>query len=731
MATTKPERVSAEDILAAFKDGAISARQFGLLKKPKTELDEAERDRVVGALAQVRLYVKRRDRKYQHMSDADKQAASVSRRYDVADIPPPANPERRARAEKSALYFMRVYCTGIGRNGFLKTPVPASMRKIVHYMQLAIETGVPYHIRMPRGFGKTSIEKGVTMWGLANGKVKLVEVVAANNRKAEGFVRDVWNCLANSRAFAEDYPELSTFIRKCKGNWRRAPFVTYRGDAVGMLKNNGSLQLPGAAVDGVLPKSANAVMYAVGFSANVRGEVVGDQRPDLMIFDDLQDRKIANNPEQVQEKFELVNGDFLGGDSHTDISSAFMTSTPIKPDDLSERFAADPYWRTQTFKLFESFPACFDPMSNEGLWQDFWRLWQHENKVMGRDPHPACNDFYRAHRAEMDAGAKVLNEGNFRKNEVSAIEHGMILYFRNPKTFMAEYQMEPVRDEAIYTIDEQTILAHVRDGSFAGEVPEGTVMVCAATDINPSYALSTVAVALDSDRSVNVIDYWLTPCAIPGDATDTEFVRAVYDNCVKVGRELRERGLDVTSKDFHWGVDASGNQAKSVLKLAQEARGVLGFDALALMGRTDKEFNPRVGTRKYSTRPGVNDTVLCMNKATKQEYVLFNKDKYEESWQRAWIPEIGSPGGATLFAARRGYGPADHDEFLLQVCGEQLRAKTAAAQEKFVYAWKEKYRHDLGDAGYMTLALAGFYGLAAGGGYERRSDADEADVMFL
>lgn len=730
MATTKPERVSAEDILAAFKDGAISARQFGLLKKPKTELDEAERDRVVGALAQVRLYVKRRDRKYQHQSDADKQAASVSRRYDVTDIPPPANPERRARAEKSALYFMRVYCTGIGRNGFLKTPVPASMRKIVHYMQLAIETGVPYHIRMPRGFGKTSIEKGVTMWGLANGKVKLVEVVAANNRKAEGFVRDVWNCLANSRAFAEDYPELSTFIRKCKGNWRRAPFVTYRGDAVGMLKNNGSLQLPGAAVDGVLPKSANAVMFAVGFSANVRGEVVGDQRPDLMILDDLQDREIANNPEQVQEKFELVNGDFLGGDSHTDISSAFMTSTPIKPDDLSERFAADPYWRTQTFKLFESFPACFDPMSNEGLWQEFWRLWQHENKVMGRDPHPACNAFYLAHRAEMDAGAKVLNEGNFRKNEVSAIEHGMILYFRNPKTFAAEYQMEPVRDEAIYTIDEQTILAHVRDGSFAGEVPEGTVMVCAATDINPSYALSTVAVALDSDRSVNVIDYWLTPCSIPGDATDTEFVRAVYDNCVKVGRELRERGIDVTSKDFHWGVDASGNQAKSVLKLAQEARGVLGFDALALMGRTDKEFNPRVGTRKYSTRPGVNDTVLCMNKATKQEYVLFNKDKYEESWQRAWIPEIGSPGGATLFAARRGYGPADHDEFLLQVCGEQLRAKTAAAQEKFVYAWKEKYRHDLGDAGYMTLAMAGFFGLAAGGGYERKT-ADEADVMFL
>ena len=71
-----------------------------------------------------------------------------------------------------------------------------------------------------------------------------------------------------------------------------------------------------------------------------------------------------------------------------------------------------------------------------------------------------------------------------------------------------------------------------------------------------------------------------------------------------------------------------------------------------------------------------------------------------------------------------------HDEFLLQVCGEQLRAKTAAAQEKSVYTWKEKYKHDLGDAVYMCFALAGFHGLAAGGDYEQKHTSD-AEVMFL
>jgi hypothetical protein len=155
-----------------------------------------------------------------------------------------------------------------------------------------------------------------------------------------------------------------------------------------------------------------------------------------------------------------------------------MTSTPIKPDDLSEKFAADPYWRTETYRLFERFPACFDPKAEEGLWQEFARLWRHENAVEKRDPHPACNAFYVAHRAEMDAGAVVLNPDNHRPNEASAIEHGMILYFtRGAAAFDAEYQMEPHRDEAVVRITPEMVIAHVSPTLPAATVPPGTVMV--------------------------------------------------------------------------------------------------------------------------------------------------------------------------------------------------------------------------------------------------------------
>ena len=76
------------------------------------------------------------------MSNADKVAASTARRYNVEEIPPVADPMRRAHATRSALFFIRHYCTAC-RGGFLKKRVPASMRRIVHTMQKCVESGNP------------------------------------------------------------------------------------------------------------------------------------------------------------------------------------------------------------------------------------------------------------------------------------------------------------------------------------------------------------------------------------------------------------------------------------------------------------------------------------------------------------------------------------------------------------------------------------------------------------
>ena len=82
--------------------------------------------------------------------------------------------------------------------------------------------------------------------------------------------------------------------------------------------------------------------------------VRGSLRPDLVLFDALQDDKAAHNPRTVQQYDEMIEKTFLGLGGHDKQIAAFMTSTPICPDDLSEVYAAKPNWKTFTFPMMIS-----------------------------------------------------------------------------------------------------------------------------------------------------------------------------------------------------------------------------------------------------------------------------------------------------------------------------------------------------------------------------------------
>jgi len=643
-------------------------------------------------------------------------AASVSRRYDILSIPHVNKKARRRLAEVSALFFIDRYCTNC-RKGFLKTRVPRSMYRIIKAMQLGVTSGTPYHIRMPRGHGKSSYVKGVTMWALATGHSHFVEAVAANGRKASAILRDIWACMNYSPRFAEDFPEIAVFIRKCAGNERRAPFVTFKGENCGMKKSADEICLPTVMVNDVPTVSSGSVLLAVGFSANVRGEVMGSQRPDLIIFDDLQDREMANSQERVADAIGMIKGDFMGGDSHTDISSAFMTSTPICPDDLSEQFAADPYWRTETFKMLEKFPDCFNPADENGLWQQFAKLWQEENVAYQRDPHPACNKFYEEHRAEMDKGAKVLNAKNFKKNEVSAIEHAMILYFtRGKKTFDAEYQMEPQRLDALFEITPKLVLSRVRPGTNRGDDITNCVFTAAATDINPSYALSTAICRFDLARSCFVTAYFVQRCAVDSKVNDTAYNRKIYELLVQHVNAVKGLGIKLNA----YGIDAGGKQWDPVTRLSQMSNDLFGFTVTPMAGRAGRSWNPNVRTR---IRDSLNDTVFCRDQQNRM-WLAFNADTYREQMQRAWGAETGAPGGCSLYD-----GGITHTEFAVQLSNERLIAKQKLLDGRIDFHWKTKEPHDFGDCLSMCYALAGSRGIS--GGTSIVAPAQEAKLVAV
>lgn len=626
-----------------------------------------------------------------------------------------ADPERRKRTEDSALEFIREYCTDCP-GGFLNTPPPRKMEKIIKRMQESIDSLIPFLLMMPRGHGKSSYVKGVVAWAIATGKRHFLEVVAANGKKANAMLRDIWMLFSRSPALMSDFPELCVPIAKLEGKTQRCKSVTVDGNPTDMRVAVDEVHFP--RVDGY--ENSGAILISVGFKANSRGAVVGSQRPDLIVFDDLQDRDMAVNAERVNEAMDLIQGDFLGSAGHTGGMACFMTATPIAPEDMTDKLKNDPFWTTECFKMLDPYPEEW-LKEEHGLWGEYATLMRNEGNAR-RKYYRACNRFYRRHRREMDKGAGVLNPHNFTNKEVSAIQHAMnLLITRGERTFDAEFQMSPHQNEAVFRLHPSMVLARIRPGATRGWSLPSSVMTIACTDVNPSYGLTTTVMAFTGDRTAFVTDHFITRTAISGNANDTEFHTQVYNALGVVGKRLAEGLIKIDA----WGIDCSGNQWDAVTKFVRHSEEICGLVAYAMAGKTDKEFNPRISTRRRGV--GQNHTVLCWNKARGddiREYIYFDKDRYEESFQKAWLSEVGAPGGVTLFDG------VDQNEFASQVCNEYITDKVGIADDRYRYGWKETGKHDYCDAGYMCFALAGYFNITPDGG-AKAEESTEQDFEML
>lgn len=144
---------------------------------------------------------------------------------------------------------------------------------------------------------------------------------------------------------------------------------------------------------------------------------------------------------------------------------------------------------------------------------------------MSDKPHEESLDFYKQNRKAMDNGAEVFNPNRYKKSDghISALQ--ALLERRHligDAAFSAEMQMSPKRYSFSLDITPKTVVAKVSD--FAKlQVPDGYVLVAAATDLNVSYAASTAIVAFKRDMTAAVIDHFITRCNIDSKLNDTEY----------------------------------------------------------------------------------------------------------------------------------------------------------------------------------------------------------------
>ena len=627
------------------------------------------------------------------------------------------NWKSRKRAERDLVYFFKTYCTGAPNEGaFLETPPPPAMQPIVRDMQTCVgTTSMPYHIRQPRGTGKTAYTKGTAKWATATGKRHYLVAVGANSDNADNIIEDIFAGITENPNFVRDWPEISIPFLKLQGAYQRAKTQKYRGEPTNCKKTESKIVLPTIRnpKTGKLFPSSGAIIEAVGFSSGARGKGKMTIRPDFLFLDDLQNDDNAESEAQVAKIVRKVKRTFMGLAGHRKAIAAIMTSTPIEADDVSETFAKDRGWKTKTYKLLIAWPTCHDPTATyddehpkpHDWWDDYADV-REQAKNEGKDPNVAGNRFYAKHRKEMDAGAKVLNPKNYDPDiEKSALQHAMNLLYRDGlATFMSEYQMEPPRNDFAFEISSPLILKRIRHGIPSRTIPPETVLTLATTDINPAYGLTTTVVSYTLDLVGFVTAYHVTPCRISGKLPDEQFNDRVKEELARVGRELSRLGVKID----RWGIDAAGRQFNAVTSFAPNAESICGIKALAMYGRAGQNWNPNVQSRIRRAR---EETVMCRNQQGRR-WLAWNADAYKERAQLAWSAEIGARGGFSLFD-----GGANHSKFAAQVANERLKEKTklkgSDGEERWKYEWKTKDPHDYGDCLAMSRALAANEGLTA------------------
>ena len=644
---------------------------------------------------------------------------------ELPPIPAPADPWRRNfTCRYSLLAFGLNYGMEAvdGMKPLLKRPPSPRMTNFIQALQNTIIFGGHKHVRWPRGKGKTTWLKIAIMWVSLYGYKRFSVVTEKTKSMGRELVDEVWQRIRLTPSIAADFPEFAVPMNDVAFTPQRMRSQTCQGRPTRMKMDivYGYYRFPS------IPDHPHtgAIIAWRGAEQALRGLNIESTRPDFFFIDDPQTDEDAKNPETVSKIEDNIQGAVLGSGETNERISAVMASTPIEPDDVSERFAdpkRHPEWMTETERFVRRW-------GDETLRDEYIALIAAD---LARQDFNLTESsrFYNERRAEIEAGVEMMDPSDFNPaTEVSAYQHALWLYHSmKHKRFFSEMQMEPRRDETVISISPRLVLSRVRPAHEAATLPEGTIMVCAATDINPSYALTTAVVAFDSMRTATVIDHWRHPCHIPSDLNDTEFHNAVYNKLAELAATFRDRGLDSSSRDFHWAIDVSGAQSRPVNRFVYNLRHQTPnpLNAYALRGLDNKWFNPRISTRKFASVPGWNDTVLVLDKATGYEHINYNKDKYELTAQRAWFSAVGSPGGISLFDTRAGRHES-HEEFALQVCGEQLKWKPADPdRDRVGFKWDDRAypRHDYGDCAYMCYALAGFLRLTAEGAPIRPSAA--------
>lgn len=376
-------------------------------------------------------------------------AASRSGR-DIGELPPVADPARRAKALADPEFFCATYFP----LRFTKALSDDQKKSLAELTRVADEGGKKAYAA-PRGDGKTTRAEVMVIHSVLKGKRRFVALIGATRSAANESLESIKGEFETNDLLAADFPEVCQPIRELEGIYNRCKGQLYQGEPTRVKWSGDMLVLP------TIPGSAasGAVICCRGITGRVRGmkfrrpdgETI---RPDLVIVDDPQTEMTAKSPQQCARRLKILTGAILGLAGPGESIACFVPCTVIERGDLADQLLdreQHPEFQGVRTRLIHTLPT------NEPLWEQYAAL---RRAGLLHGDLRAANAFYKKNRKAMDVGAVVAWQHRFdaEAGELSALQHAMNLRIDHPDTFDAEYQNEPrdpaADDEKLPTVKE-------------------------------------------------------------------------------------------------------------------------------------------------------------------------------------------------------------------------------------------------------------------------------------
>jgi hypothetical protein len=412
------------------------------------------------------------------------------------------DPARRERAEQDLEFGLRSYFPHV-----FPLPFCRDHRRYITRIEEAMRDGGLHAFSMQRGGGKTQISSRSGILGLCSGKRRFGLLLGATLPLTLRITRHVKQELTGNELLAEDYPEVCYPFIRLENKASRAAGQVWEGQPTGIQWASDGVvfaTIPPSQVGGSALYTRSITGAIKGLSHLLSsGEVI---RPDFVLLDDVQTRTSAKSLLATENRIATIEGDVLGLAGHNKSIAAVMAVTPIFENDLAEVYldrTKKPEWRGERSKMVYSFPK------REDLW-DRYRTIADEARQTDGDQQ-AATAFYAEHRAEMDAGAELAWPEMFPEGKLSALQHAMDLKFRDPVSFAAEYQGEPLKTAIapglMLTRDE---IARKTNGLDMGIVPAWASLLTAFVDVHDALLYYAVA-AFSRDYTAALIEYGTFP----------------------------------------------------------------------------------------------------------------------------------------------------------------------------------------------------------------------------